>query len=380
MEQLQRSVVSCSPSSFFSPPPIVSQSMLEISTNQVFMPSISFQKCTTRRHNRFFSQIQPFSSNKIISGIPECKNDSKQLSENNECRDAGPGLYTPFVDHCVEELSKRMELQPFPMKEEFRHLEGSDGLQQKAVSRSTALQAEKIRMMRAADISAGPNLQVLNLVIFPNPQYDLPFFCADLVTFPRGHLIVIDLNPLFNTEEYIDKYIRPVLPLWNKHNDRGNLPWGGEFTAESLQFFSPALIWSRLSLTENIYPSVFDAFKDYLQIWLDMVDSAEAETDEAKIAANREAQHKYVCWRCEKDPGRPVLTRLFGEERCEAYIHDFLFDGLTTLGRKKFLDYYPQYRAADGSVSKKRSMAGRSYMTRPWDAEGRLMSTSSPVV
>ena len=35
------------------------------------------------------------------------------------------------------------------------------------------------------------SLQVLNLVIFPRPEYDLPFFCADLVTFPKGHLIVL---------------------------------------------------------------------------------------------------------------------------------------------------------------------------------------------
>ena len=44
------------------------------------------------------------------------------------------------------------------------------------------------------------------------------------------------------------------------------LPWGGEFTAEALQFFSPALIWARLPLTDDVHTSVFDCFKEYLQV------------------------------------------------------------------------------------------------------------------
>lgn len=55
------------------------------------------------------------------------------------------------------------------------------------------------------------------------------------------------------------------------------------------------------------------------------------------------------------------------------YIHGFLFDGLHSLGLKGFLDYFPQYRLPDGSICKKRSMAGRSYTSRPWDDQGRLL-------
>ena len=36
------------------------------------------------------------------------------------------------------------------------------------------------------------------------------------------------------------------------------------------------------------------------QMWLDMVEEAEAVRDLDRIAAIKEAQHRYMAWRCEK--------------------------------------------------------------------------------
>ena len=36
-------------------------------------------------------------------------------------------------------------------------------------------------------------------------NYDLPFLGLDLVTLPGGHLIAIDMQPLFQTEDYKKK-------------------------------------------------------------------------------------------------------------------------------------------------------------------------------
>ncbi|CAI5962552.1 unnamed protein product [Closterium sp. NIES-64] len=200
-------------------------------------------------------------------------------------------------------------------RSDWQVLEGSDGEGGKAFCRSVAVSAPKIRLMRSADISAGRTLQVLNLIAFPRPEYDLPYFCADLVTFPRGHLIVLDLNPLHQSEQHFSKYIAPIMPIANKYIE--HLPWGGEFTAESLQFFSPALLWAKLPLDADVTAHVLPAFKEYLQAWLRMVEACEPTSDPAVMAHNMESQHRYICWRSVKDPGRPLLTRLFGSERCE---------------------------------------------------------------
>ncbi|CAI5494695.1 unnamed protein product, partial [Closterium sp. Naga37s-1] len=58
---------------------------------------------------------------------------------------------------------------------------------------------------------------------------------------------------------------------------------------------------------------------------------------------------------------------------CQEFIEGFLFAGSHELGTKGFLDYFPDYRQEDGSIAKKRSMKGKAYSSRPWDAHGRLI-------
>jgi phytochromobilin:ferredoxin oxidoreductase len=53
-------------------------------------------------------------------------------------------------------------------------------------------------------------------------------------------------------------------------------------------------------------------------------------------------------------------------------VSEFLFEGVNSLGSKSFLDYFPEYARDDGTVNKKRSMIGKSFETRPWDATGQF--------
>lgn len=52
---------------------------------------------------------------------------------------------------------------------------------------------------------------------------------------------------------------------------------------------------------------------------------------------------------------------------------EFLFEGVNTLGTKSFLDYFPEYASDDGAIIKKRSMIGKSFETRPWNAHGEFV-------
>ena len=44
------------------------------------------------------------------------------------------------------------------------------------------------------------------------------------------------------------------------------LPWGDKLTAESIQFFSPIVLWTRPGSREDFQETVFSAFKDYLAV------------------------------------------------------------------------------------------------------------------
>jgi phycoerythrobilin:ferredoxin oxidoreductase len=237
-------------------------------------------------------------------------------------------LYQPFLDYAIPMLKARLDLADYPIPEGFESkcaVSGKGKHQEEVLTTSYGFQSSKLRQIRAAHVQGGDSLQVLNFVIFPKPQYDLPFFGADLVTLPGGHLIAIDMQPIFRDEPaYIEKYAAPVMPLLEKYQP--HLPWGGDFPEDAKTFFSPAFLWTRLPSTESVQTHVFSAFKDYLNAYLGFVEQAQPVADEARLLAIQASQLNYIRYRAEKDPARGMFRRLYGEEWTEEYIHGFLFD------------------------------------------------------
>ncbi|MEO0988043.1 MAG: phycoerythrobilin:ferredoxin oxidoreductase [Cyanobacteria bacterium J06639_14] len=237
-------------------------------------------------------------------------------------------LYQPFLDYAIAQLQQSLDLQPYPIPEGFESKQAVTGKGKReatVLTTSYAYQSPKLRQIRAAHVQGGASLQVLNFVIFPHLNYDLPFFGADLVTLPGGHLIALDMQPLFrDSSTYQAKYTQPILPIFQQFQQY--LPWGGDFPDEAKPFFSPAFLWTRPQQDEDVKTHVFEAFKAYLQAYLTFVEQAEPSTDEQSLQDIQEAQLKYLRYRAEKDPARGMFTRLYGPEWTEEYIHGFLFD------------------------------------------------------
>ncbi len=236
-------------------------------------------------------------------------------------------LYQPFLDYAIPLLTERLDLAPYPIPAGFESKEcitGKGKKEQLVVTTSHAFKSSKLRQIRAAHVQGGDALQVLNFVIFPQINYDLPFFGADLVTLPGGHLIALDMQPLFHDSAYQKQYSDPILPIFNKYQT--DLPWGGDFPEEAKPFFSPAFLWTRPKETEAVQTTVFAAFQDYLQAYLDLVDRAQPVTDTQRLAEILQAQRNYINYRAAKDPARGMFLRFYGEEWTEEYIHGFLFD------------------------------------------------------
>jgi phycoerythrobilin:ferredoxin oxidoreductase len=237
-------------------------------------------------------------------------------------------LYEPFLETAIELLRSRLDLQPYPIPVGFESksaLTGKGKHQETVLTTSHAFSSTKLRQIRAAHVQGGNALQVLNFVIFPQLDYDLPFFGADLVTLPGGHLIAIDMQPLFrDLPTYQEKYTNPILSIYQTYQSQ--LDWGGDFPEEARTFFSPAFLWTRPSDTAIVETTVFNAFKDYLNAYLDFVEQAEPTTDPSERETIYQSHLRYLRYRAEKDPARGMFTRFYGEAWTEEYIHGFLFD------------------------------------------------------
>ena len=236
-------------------------------------------------------------------------------------------LYEPFLEYGLNLLKDELELSEYKIPEGFERKEAITGKgkrQQTTITTSHAFQSPKLRQIRVAHVQGGNSLQVLNFVIFPRLNYDLPFFGGDLVTLPGGHLIALDMQPLFHDAAYQKKYSDPILPIFKSYQQ--DLPWGGDFPEEAQPFFSPAFLWTRPQETELVETKVFEAFQAYLQAYVTFVKEAEPTSDGERLEEIKDSQLRYIGYRAAKDPARGMFTRLYGEEWTEEYIHGFLFD------------------------------------------------------
>ncbi|EOY32816.1 hypothetical protein QUC31_019250 [Theobroma cacao] len=278
--------------------------------------------------------------------------------------------YQKFIHFALNETKRHSLLLPSPLQERYGSMIALDG---KTRLEMLSFEAPRIRLLRSISIE-GEAMQVLDFAAFPKPEFDLPIFCGNFFTAANTNIVVLDLNPLHDVSSrrgYKERYYDSLMPLGLKYTEL--LPWGGKLTSESIKFFSPIVIWTKFSSSKSKHEVLYSAFMEYYKTWMELTEQAVEDTDPSQIRCNREAQHRYLTWRAEKDPGHGVLKRLIGEKLAKDLLRNFLFSGIDELGSKTFLDYFPEYRSEDGAINERRSIIGKSFETRPWDAKGEFV-------
>ena len=234
-----------------------------------------------------------------------------------------------FLDQTIKKFSI-FKPYPYPIKNDFlfkESLYGSSSNPKKVILETWGLKTEKIRQARCACLQAGDITSIMNLVISPLNNYDLPFFGADFVTLPNGHLIALDLQPalkddMVHTQYFMEK-LKSIHAFWQTR-----LPLGGTIPLEARQYFSPGFLWSRIPLgaegDQLISQIIKPAFDDYLNLFLDLVmDAKKISLERSSIILN--GQKKYMRYRAENDPARGMLRGFFGNIWTENYINNILF-------------------------------------------------------
>ncbi|KAG4113397.1 hypothetical protein ERO13_D13G221350v2 [Gossypium hirsutum] len=278
--------------------------------------------------------------------------------------------YQNFIHFSFNETKRHTLLLPSPLQEKYGSMIAMD---EQTRLEMLSFETPKIRLLRSMSIE-GEAMQVLDFAAFPKPEFDLPIFCGNFFTTANMNIVVLDLNPLHDVtsrRDYKEKYYDRLLPLGLKYTEL--LPWGGKLTSESIKFFSPIVIWTKFSSSNSKHEVLYSAFMEYYKAWLELMEQAVEDTDPSQITCNLEAQHRYLTWRAEKDPGHGVLKRLIGEKLAKDLLRNFLFSGIDELGSKTFLDYFPEYGIEDGTINEKRSIIGKGFENRPWDKNGEFI-------
>ena len=238
--------------------------------------------------------------------------------------------WTSFLDETIKAFSI-LKPRPYPIDSDFLSKEsivGSSSNPKSVVLETWGFKTEKIRQARCACLQAGENTSVMNLVISPFNNYELPFFGADFVTLPNGYLIALDLQPVLKDDMIHSKYfigkLESIYSYW-----QSKLPSGGDIPSEARQYFSPDFLWSRIPIGKEgdqlISEIVKPAFDDYLNFFMDLLSNSKMISQERSLKLLN-GQKRYMRYRAEKDPARGMLRGFFGKLWTERYINNILFD------------------------------------------------------
>tara|TARA_B100000700_G_scaffold318041_1_gene410458 strand:+ start:641 stop:1390 length:750 start_codon:yes stop_codon:yes gene_type:complete len=234
-----------------------------------------------------------------------------------------------FLDLTIKSLE---DFQPLPyyIPADFLEKEALVGSNDKGFYAKTitwGCKTKYLKKVRAACVQASPCASVLNLLMMPNEDIDLPFFGVDLVTLPSAHLLALDLQPILkNDNEHTKKVWEKLIPIHDKWQHL--LPKGSEIPQEARKFFSPGFLWTKIpigseadQLIQNI---IYPAYKEYLSLYIELLREATKVSKERSKMFSQGYQ-SYMSYRSTKDPARNMLTRFYGKDWTEAYIHDVLF-------------------------------------------------------
>jgi phycocyanobilin:ferredoxin oxidoreductase len=159
-------------------------------------------------------------------------------------------------------------------------------------------------------------LNILHCIWYPNPEYDLPIFGADIVgTKNFISAAITDISPVDTISSPVYEHIGPIHSDYNFSNEREVPGWG--------EIFSPYCKFSRLE-TENEQELFCELVNEYLRCF------TKAASNQKKIKkrtkARREGQIRYCENQKMNDKTRRLLAKYFGDEWAGKYISEVLFD------------------------------------------------------
>jgi phycocyanobilin:ferredoxin oxidoreductase len=222
---------------------------------------------------------------------------------------------------CIEQVwQNNLELAPYSVPEGLGYIEGHlEG--EKLVIENLCYQAPQFRKLHLELAQVGSGLDILHCVMFPNPEYALPIFGADIVG-GRGGAIsaaIADLSPISAERSLPVSYHQALsaLPDLNFLQPRALPEWADIFS-EFCLFVRP--------MGEQEEQAFLQRVRDFLTIHCQIAIAEKALTSDREVA-NAIAGQQYYCEKQQQnDKTRRVLEKSFGAEWADRYMTTMLFD------------------------------------------------------
>ena len=234
-------------------------------------------------------------------------------------RDKQHPLIRQLADRIESTWQQYLTLSPYQIPHDLGYVEGSlEG--ERLVIENRCHQTPQFRKIHLELAQVGKNLDILHCVMFPNTDYDVPIFGADIVC-GRGAIsaAIVDLSPVNRDRSLPVSYQRALfeLPAVNFSQVRDLPAWGDIFSDYCL-FIRPTDATEEADFLEYVL--------SMLSIHCQVASQTQPATSEPEIATILAGQ-KYYCDRQQQnDKTRRVLEKSFGTVWADRYMTTMLFD------------------------------------------------------
>ena len=216
---------------------------------------------------------------------------------------------------CWQDLP---DLQPLEVDPQLEAISGSlDG--EELFIRNELRRSRGLRKLHLETARLGAGLQILHCVFFPDPQYDLPVFGADIVA-GRGVVsaAIVDLSPVGAALPAGVTAALEALPPRRFSQERDLPDWGTIFSPH-VRFVRPSD-----SAEENQFVALVG---DFLSVIAEASRMVVAQPiDHPDTVSRHQGQLSYCRQQKRNDKTRRVLEKAFNPAWADQYIEQLLFD------------------------------------------------------
>jgi len=228
-----------------------------------------------------------------------------------------------FYERMLDKMKKSFNPAKNPLADEYLykkvHSEGKD-----VENMANTFRTEKLKHISLSKLVVHGVVQSHNFSIFPDGNYDLPFFGTDVVLFDKMVIIFCDIQPYVRDAELEEKYIVPLKPLHEKFKNLPNeMPRGREWLKNIASGFGLSVTSTDLNCVEES----FEAAMTYFDTYTSFVNAALPVSDEERKKEIAEGRKRVVQAYVEHDPGYGPMKKYFGKEWTDYYFHNVLFPG-----------------------------------------------------
>jgi len=166
------------------------------------------------------------------------------------------------------------------------------------------------------EIASLGKLDILHCIWYPQPNFNLPVFGADIVAMNNVcSAAITDLSPVDGIESPVYENISKISQCYSFRNERNVPEWG--------EIFSPYCKFARLETDEDrsTFCQVVDEYLDAFvsAVWKSNID-VNRETERYDGQVNYCKKQKL------NDKTRRILAKYFGDRWADLYINEVLFD------------------------------------------------------